>query len=153
MQHELENDVEYQGLSDEEKDYLEQFNKEWYYGTRKGNKYEFHVDPDERAECERRNNMNKRDALSVAERTGKLDPLVEDETQFMQEASDEWEWQDVYKMLGPDAATHVIFEQAKRDINETTIDLDVILSRFAIKMYKLKTLKRREKDIPKKRKK
>lgn len=161
VQHELENDAEYKGLGNEknvkcpntgelisEKEYLRRFNEEWYYGTRQkptGQKaYEIINTKEGQREAERNNNRNKRDVLSVAERTGTLRELTENEHEFMQDASDEWEWQDVYKYAGPEQAQHVIFEQAKRDIIAGKIDLDIILSRFAVKFMKLKTLRRRQ---------
>jgi hypothetical protein len=154
VRHELENEAEYQGLSDtptidlngemiSEKEYMRRFNDEWYYASRNG-EHTIMETKEQKAETERNNNRNKRDTMSVAERTGTLVELTDNESDFMDQASNEWEWQDVYKMAGPTEARHVIFEQAKRDIEAGVIDLDVTLSRFAIKMYKFKTLNERK---------
>lgn len=154
MRHELEDNAEYKGLSDKptieingelisEKEYMRRFNDEWYYATRNGSHTVMET-REQKSEAERNNNRNKRDAMSVAERTGTLVELTNDEREFMDQASNEWEWQDVYKLAGPAEAKHVIFEQAKRDIENGIVDLDITLSRFAIKMYKLKTLNERK---------
>lgn len=65
------------------------------------------------------------------------------EDQFMQEASDAWEWENVYKEQGYGSALETVLNQAVRDI-EDGLDIRVTLSRFIIKAFKLKTLK--EKD-------
>lgn len=163
VRHELEDNAEYKGLSDKkniecpttgelisEKEYLRRFNDEWYYGTRNNNGYTIINTKEGKKEAERNNNRNKRDAFSVAERSGALSELTQNEKDFMQDASDAWEWQDVYKFLGPKKAKMVIFEQAKRDINNANIDLDTTLSRFAVKILKLKTLNERKRKQGKK---
>lgn len=158
VRHELEDDVVYKGLSNKkdvtcpttgelisEREYLRRFNAEWYYGTRqKKNGYQVITTKEGQQEAERNNNNNKRDALATAVRRGQLEELRPEHQDFMEHASNEWEWQDVYKIAGPEQAKHVIFEQAKRDIEDGVIDLDVILSRFVIKMMKLKTLNERK---------
>jgi hypothetical protein len=164
VRHELESDTEYKGLSEDldivdpntgelisEKEYLRRFNDEWYYATRNtpktaDGKKDFRVitSEDGKVEAERNNNRNKRDVMSVAERSGTLDNLNGTEKDFMQEASDAWEWQDVYKYAGPAHAKHVIFEQTKRDIEEAVLDLDIILSRFVVKMLNLKRYNERK---------
>ena len=162
VRHELENDAEYEGLSDDktvkcpstgemisEKEYLRRFNNEWYYGSRQG-KFKIMTTDQHKAEGRRRNNSNSRDMLSVAERTGTLTQLTDNEADFMKQASNEWEWQDVYKYAGPEEAKLVIFEQAKKDIKDGAIDLDVTLCRFVIKMMKLKTLNERKRKQGKK---
>ena len=160
VRHELENNTDYSNLSDEknvnidgemisEKEYMRRFNNEWYYGSRNG-EYKVINSVEGRREAERNNNRNKRDVMSLAERTGTLSELTDDESQFMNEASNEWEWQNVYKTAGPKEATLVIYEQAKRDILDKIIELDVILSRFVIKMMKLKTLNERKRKRGKK---
>lgn len=142
VQHELENDAEYKGLDKEAQEFLNKFNNEWYYGSRYG-QYEINVDPEHKKDCERNNNRNKRDIFDVAKRGGSLFELSENELDFKQQADDEWNWQDVYRKLGRDEALHLIFEQAKRDIEEGAINIDVVLSRFLIKALNLRTVDER----------
>lgn len=144
----------YTGLSDDKtvelngrmvspKEWLNIFNSEYYYGQRY-KKMEILKDKEHKAEAERMNNSNKRDALNLTDRGASFDKLNKSEEQFMEEASDEWEWQNCFKMNGFEASVVLIYAQTERDLQNKFIDVNVTLSRFLIKMNKLRTLKRRE---------
>jgi len=153
--HDLESNDTFSALSDEptieipngemisEREWKRRFDTEWYYGTRYGHQDILQTD-EQRAEAERNNNYNKREALVAASNKDELQQLSRSEDEFMQEASDVWEWQNVYKVSGFEDAQHVIYEQAVRDIEANVIDHRLTLTRFYLKMTKLKTLKRRE---------
>lgn len=154
MRRQLENDDSFKGLSDvpsitldtgeviSEVEWKRRFDDEWYNADRNG-PMEIITSEEGQKEAHRNNNNNKRDALSVAEKTGALTELTENEECFMDDVSDDWDWKNAYKIAGPDGARNTIFNQAKRDIDSG--DIDRALTKFYIKMSDLKALMRREK--------
>lgn len=118
------------------------FDTEWYNGDRYG-EFQIITSEEGQKEATRNNNSNSRDVLNVAEKTKMLDELDDNQNEFMNDASDAWEWKDSYCVAGPEGAKNTIFAHAKRDIENGS--LDRALTRFYISMSNLKTLMRREK--------
>ncbi len=88
-------------------------------------------------------NNGNRDLLNVAEKSLKITEYDPNAKEFMEDASDSWEWNDAYKIAGADGAKRTIYSQARRDIE--TGDIDKALNKFYIKMSELKSLIRKEK--------
>jgi len=123
-----------------EREWKRRFDDDWYNATRNGD-FEIIKSVEGQAEARRNNNRRNRDALSVAEKSGTLNELTENEADFMDDVSDDWDWKSAFKQAGPEGAKIVIFDQAKRDLRKGNIDK--ALSNFYIKMSDLKALMRR----------
>lgn len=139
------NDIDYyEKLDDEGKKFMRKFQKDWVRGPSYKNGEVSIKDPEFFKEAVRNNNMRNRDAFSVAKKSGTLDYQDDDYKQFMEDASDAWEWQNVYKMHGYEEAIKCIFNQTINEINNSTIDLNVVLSRFYIKVTEVRRLNAKE---------
>lgn len=127
-------------LNEDEAELVKQFYSEYYnadfYST------EDHVLKDEEAikEAHRNKNNRQRDALVVGLKAGILDDLTKSQEEFMQEASDNWEWQNVFKLMGFKEAATLILEQCKRDLENEIIDINVTLLRFHSKLSELRKM-------------
>lgn len=125
-------------LSPEEREYVKKFYAEYYRADFYGEEENIITDPVMKSEVIReKNSMQRNDALTIAEKLGKLDELSGTEEQFMDEASDHWEWNDVYKVLGYEAAVDCILNQALVNLENKTIDGKITLMRFWSKMNEL----------------
>lgn len=156
VQPELEDESTFKGLSNEKtirmkngemispREWKKRFDSDWYFGTRNGEP-KILTEKQHIADGIRNNNMRQRDALYASELQGSLKNINEEERQFMEDASDEWEWQNVFKTQGPEEAIQVIYSQAERDLQNPKLSVNITLTRFLVKMLALRTLNRREK--------
>lgn len=133
------------------REYKRRFDAEWHNADFYTGEENIIKDEKIRSEAIRNYNSSKRDALSVAEKTGSLAELTPNEAQFMQDASNEWEWQEVYKRHGYAQALKTIIEQTVKEIENKNIAIRVTLSRFIVKVLDLRRVNARRKN-PKKRK-
>lgn len=130
-------------LSPEDRAWIRQFNQEYYKAVANDKKVII-TDPEMQAEAHRVHNSEARDLYSTAERTGSLRELSEDEDRFMQDASDEWSWENVYKEFGYKDALKEIFAQTIRDLDNKVIDRELTLARFLSKYLSLKKINNRK---------
>ena len=130
----------YSKLSPEEKEWAKKFYREYYGVDFYGEEENIIKDKEIKSEAHRNHNSQFRDALSVAEKTGSLRDLTDSEREFMEAASDEWEYMDAYKLLGYGEALKVLILQTERDILKGGSDLKVVLARFIVKFNNLKRI-------------
>lgn len=145
MQSELDYKDYINKLEPEEKKWLLQFYNE-YYRAPSVTEDSIIKDPEIKKEANRVHNTMYRDIYSIAEKTGALTELAEDEERFMLEASDEWDWQNIYKQQGYEAAILEVFSQTERDLSNNLIDVKLTLARFLSKYLALKKLNNRRRN-------
>lgn len=132
-------------LSPEDREWVKQFYNE-YYRAPSITEDSIIKDPDMKKEANRVHNTMYRDIYSIAERTGALSELADDEQRFMQDATDEWSWQNVYKSQGYAAAIKEIFYQTENDLKNKTITTHVTLARFLNKYLALRKINNRRRN-------
>lgn len=132
-------------LSPEEREWIRQFYFERYKAPSNADK-KIITDPEMQAEAHRIHNGIYNDVFSLAERSGSLRDLSPDEDRFMQDASDEWDWNNIYKEQGYEAALKQIFYQAERDLDNKIIDRQLTLARFLNKYLALRKIHNRRGD-------
>lgn len=139
--------LDYAGqLSDYEREFIEQFYKEYYFnGKPAEGKEKIITDKDMQQEANRHNNSYGQDLLFRAKKDGNLQTMNENARQFMEDAHDEWEWEDAFKQGGFELAIKVITEQTIRDLENSKLDKTVVLTRYYEKREKLRKQMRREK--------
>ncbi len=141
----------YDKLSEDEKKYIRQFYEEYHQAKFYTSRENIILDEDMKKEAIRNSNQAYRDdAFSVAQKNGDLCEFTEDQSQFMEEASDHWAWNNVFKQFGFEEAARCIMDQAVDSLKNTVVDESVILMRFYSKMNELSRLNRREKQRKKK---
>lgn len=137
--------MEYKGATPEEMKQAVEFYKE-YYGislkTAGENKYI--NDPKEIKEAHRRYNQLKRDTFDVSQRTGDLISTEDATKEFMEDASDAWEWMDEYREHGFEEALQFIIWQAERDVENKLKCTETALAQLIAKWESLR--KTHEKD-------
>lgn len=147
-------------LTPQEREFLERFNFDYYSGgvyekdpnkkDANGNKLpsdKILIDNnynDIKIEAIRNHNSLSRDALNVAIQSGTLSNLDEETVQFMEEACDEWDYQRVYQQQGFKAAVETVYEQTRRDLTNTLLDVNVTLTRFYFKINKIRLMNKRD---------
>jgi len=140
-------------LDEESRAWAEQFDREWL----KNGTYDVPAKErilktkEQRKEANRNYNRVKRDALYVASRMpGQLLELDEEARVFMEDAADEFDWRNTYKIQGFKPASELIYDQAIRELDIKKIDdWKTVLIRMYIKLEKLRKLNDKEKrDIP-----
>jgi hypothetical protein len=129
-------------LSNAEREWIRQFNLEYYKAPANADK-KIITDPKMQAEAHRVHNGIFNDIYSLAERSGALRDLSPDEDRFMQDASDEWDWHNVYKEQGYESALREIFAQTERDIDNKLIKRELTLARFLNKYLALRKIHNR----------
>jgi hypothetical protein len=132
----------YNKLSKEEKEFVKKFYNEFYHAPERDENSLLKTQ-DQIAEANRRHNSAYRDALSVAEKTGNMSALPKNYEEFMQDASDEWDYLAIYKQAGQELAIKEIFYQAKRDLQNKKVDIDLTLARFLTKYLNLNRIHKR----------
>jgi hypothetical protein len=132
-------------LTDDERAWIKQFNLEYYKAPSNADK-RIIVDEEGQKEAHRVHNGIFTDVYSLAERSGALSELSPDQERFMQESSDEWDWMNVYKEQGYEAAIKEIFHQAERDVQNKLIPIIITLARFLNKYLALKKVNNRRGD-------
>jgi hypothetical protein len=132
-------------LSPDEKAWIRQFNKEYYYAPANAEKVII-TDEEGQKEAHRVHNGMFTDIYSIAERSGGLSELSPDKESFMQDASDEHDVMNVYKQQGYENAIREVFYQAERDLCNKTIPVLLTLARFLNKFLSLKRTHNRRGD-------
>lgn len=128
--------------------YIKQFYEE-YYAELTSN-----LEPNERIintkemiqEARRIHNNYKTDMFDIGQRTGTLEYADEDK-EFMETASKEWEWRDAYAIGGEELAYQAVMYQARNELIEETDNNKgwmIILARMYIKLNSLRKLIERQ---------
>jgi hypothetical protein len=123
-------------LTKEEQEWVKQFYKEWYYADFRKGQEPIITDPAMKAEANRNHNMRKTDIMEQESNVGEITKKHE----FMEDASDAWEWQDFFNVFGAEEALHVINIQTFRDLTNKKIDPRITLNRYYEKRCALKKL-------------
>lgn len=131
-------------LDEYETKWIQQFYNEYYAKGSYSQEDPLLTSEEHMREANRTNNSLYRDALSVALNMGTLTELSDSQREVLELSSDEIEWEDAYSKAGERYAMDLIFKQAVRDLN-TDKDKEVTLSRFYIKMEKLRKQMLKEK--------
>lgn len=138
----------YDQLNDEEKKFIRQFNRE-YHGDdisrkkREGKKVLI-TDPEVQKEARRNHNIQKTDMFCKGKREGGLVEYDENRD-FMEDASDDWEWRDVYVRDGYDAAVEFIDKLCLNEIKNRKMEGRVVLSRYYSRREELRKIHRKAK--------
>ena len=134
-------------LTEEELEWRKKFNDEYYFdGISSTNPEKRIIQSEEMTQEARRNhNSMKTDTLFRAKSDGMLADIHENSVAFMEEASDEWQWQDAYKIGGFELAIKTILEQTLRDLDNEKIDRTTTLLRYYEKRDRLRRVYLREK--------
>lgn len=135
-------------LTPEEREWVVKFYNEYHRGDFYSSDNHIMNDPEHQKEARRNNNMRNLDALQA----GQLEPIDGDRQAFMEEASDFWEWDNIYSTLGYTAAYEEILSQTERDINNKHIDTRTVLVRMYTKLKKLDRFENRRRKHDKKKK-
>ena len=120
----------------EQRQMVIKFYKEFHKADFYNDEEDIIKDPEMRKEAVRNHNMNNRDAFNVAHKQGMLSSMTSKD-EFMEAASDDWDWQGEYKENGYEAAVNCILEQTVRDLQNKKLDIKVTLIRFHSKMNEL----------------
>ena len=131
-------------LNDEEKKFIQKFYKE-HYCADFYTEGENILEGEARKEAHRNKNVMNRDALPVAKTYDLLDNIEVTEQYYVQKAAEKWEWQNVYKVLGYEAAVKKIVEHALNDLDNEELDKSVTLIRFYSQMCELNKINKRRK--------
>ena len=135
----------YNKLSDEEKKFIRQFYREYYFdGVSTTKENAIIKDPDMLKEARRNHNSMKTEALFRAKKDGVLSELTPRDEVFMNDASDEWDWELVYKQQGHLEAVEFITKIAKEEIN-AGVDIETVLLRYYEKRDRLRRMINRDK--------
>lgn len=138
-------------LDEKEKAYARKFFREYhkaeFYGDTKDH---IIVEDDIRKEAIHNHNAKNLDAIN---KIGSHNPFLDESTkEFMEDASDDWEWMDTYKLLGYKCAVDIILNQAITNIQNKYVDTKMSLIKFHLKMDKLRILNNRDKLIEREKK-
>lgn len=139
--------LEYQDqLNDDQREWLKQFYEEYYFNGKPGEGKEKIITSEEmQQEANRINNSYASDLLFRAKKEGALAQVNDNYHQFMQDASDDFEWEDAYKQGGFELAIKVITGQALRDLKNENIQQAVVLTRYYEKRDRLRRQVNKEK--------
>lgn len=138
-------------LDEKEKAYIRQFYREYY-------KADFYGDTDNhiieggsmKKEAIHNHNAKNNDAIN---QMSLQDPYLDRETkEFMEDASDDWEWMDTYKVLGYPYAIDQILNQTLTNLDNKFINKKHTLIKYHIKMDKLRILNNKQKIIDREKK-
>jgi hypothetical protein len=135
-------------LSEEDEEYVKKFYREFYFDGLSNTPEDTHIITSEEGKKEARRNHNsmKTDMLFKAKQQGTYTSLSNSSSaQFMEDASDEWEWQDAFKILGFEGALKVITEQTIRDLENKVLEKEIVLARYYEKRDRLRRALNREK--------
>ena len=122
--------AEYKGATKEEIEEAKEFYKEYYGISLKKPGENKHInDPEEVKAAHRRYNQLKTDAFDASQRKGEL---VDFNTarEFMEDASDDWDMRDHYKLFGFEETLKMIVERAERDVENKHTCTKTVLARL-----------------------
>lgn len=137
-------------LNKEEREWVEQFYYEEYGNGMYHTEDPILVTEEQLKEARRNHNSIHRDAFNAARKAGQLEELSDEDRQFMEDASDEWDWQNAFKTMGYEAAVNIIFNQTAKELQ--VIDTKTTLIRFYVKMERLRREKFNDDRTKRKRK-
>lgn len=129
-------------LNEEEKAWVKQFYQEYYFGYNPKSPI---ITGQKKLDVENLRNSRRRDIYEKAELSGALVHLNERDTQFMEDASDDWEWADEYYRSGFEATFIKIMEQSIEELENKMLDRKFIFMKFYNKTNDLRKLHNREK--------
>lgn len=133
-------------LNDEEKKFIKKFYSEMYNADfYRQNTEDLCSDEEWRKEAHERKNSLTRDALLVAKTQGMLFDMDNCKEQYLRDANDEYEWNEVYRTLGYAEAFDHILNQTLNEFNEGAIEEKLILIRFYSKVRELDKTHNKEK--------
>jgi len=128
-------------LTESEKAYIKKFYSEYYFTDIYNKKETLHdvTNKETKKELVKQTYSRQNDVFGASS-PAKVQYENSPREQFMEEASDEWEWRDGFQKGGYELAVKYIFDQANKDI-DNNVDRNATLLRFYIKMTKLRRLK------------
>ena len=133
-------------LNAEEKAWAERFYREYYTDLISYSTDEEQLIKANDAVIEARKNHNARmhDAFEVAGKLSRLDH-IDEKQDFLEAASDEWEWRDAFTIGGYELAAQTIFLHSIRDLKESgsTNTWMKLLANMYVKMNELRKLRNR----------
>lgn len=126
-------------LNKEEKEYIKKFYQEFYQANIY-NEEKPMLTKKMKSEALRNYNSAYRDAYSLSSRTQTLEytDFSIDKYEFMEDASDEWDWQNAYLLFGYRGALMLIFSQTKKDLENKKLNVFTTLARFLSKANRLR---------------
>lgn len=132
-------------LSKEEQKWISQFYHEFY------NDGVSFTEPEKRIlqtkemqkEARRNHNSMKRDAYEVAEKSGGLDYLYDERRRFAESEAD-FEYLEVFDSQGYEAAVQFLVDETIPDLDNMSLDLNIVLIRFYLKMEELRRHRNRQ---------
>jgi len=133
-------------LSPKEKEYIKKFYNELYYADIYNPDVENIndiSDPEVKKEIVRATYSRQNDVMGNSSKA-KVKYGNKNKEQFMEDASDEWEWKDGYAEGGYELAVKFIFNQTLKDLDNNKVDKTTTLLRFYTKMSKLRRMKERK---------
>lgn len=126
-------------LSEEEREYAEKFYKEFYFADfYRKDKENIIKDPDMKKEAIRNSNTLQRDLMH--QKQNDIDPVTLDKIkkkEFMEDASDEYDWIEAYHLGGYKMASDQIMSQTIKNLDNKYIDKKTTLTKYHLKMMKL----------------
>ena len=136
-------------LNPEQQELVKEFYKEYYFDDISRKKKEglqpIITDPDIEAEARRNHNSMKTDALFRGKKDGTLNMASDNTIDFMEDVSDELEWEDVFKIFGYEEAVKSIVAQTINNLENSKLSKENILLRYYEKRDRLRRMLNREK--------
>ncbi len=132
-------------LSPEERKWIKQFYCEYYNNGLYNHEEPIITDLKLKKEAKRNYNNVSRDALELAGRQETYGNLSEIDKQFLDTASDDWEWRDAFKAGGKELAEKFIYDKTMKELDRSNMDRwPTILTRFHIRLRYLERAIRKE---------
>jgi nitrogen regulatory protein PII-like uncharacterized protein len=131
-------------LNEEEKQFVRQFYEEYHGGKPRGYKNSILSTEEQIKEAYRNYNTLYKDAFNVSRTLNKQQELTDDQREIYELAADESDWELVLCQQGEEEAVQTIMDQAIRDLDAGQ-NKKVVLSRFYVKMNRLKKEIQRQK--------
>lgn len=136
-----------ENLPPEEQKIVKKF-YEAYYTSKINDSDIFDKHPEIRKEAIRNKNMRTRDDLMHRARAkGILTSLDETGVQFLEDASDEWDWQREFTIHGFEAAVIFINNQALNELQNKKMDPNIVLLRYYEKRDRLRRVFAKERRL------
>jgi len=132
-------------FTDEEKAYAKQFYNEYYANGMYNEENPILTAKDHIKEAHRNYNRLYQDAFNVTKNLNKQVELTDDQREVLELASDEVDYETAFKQGGYELAIQFVMDQAIRDIENKIMNKKVVLSRFYVKMIRVKKLLNEEK--------
>ena len=138
-------------LTPEEQEFLRKFNYDYQYGG-VYSKVSMLTTPEAVAEAKANHKAYIRDAFTFSSNKNLLCRLNENFKEFMDDVSDDIDWQTEYDRSGFVKAKLLIIEQAENDLLNRNINVKVTLLRYDAKLKELNRLYKRDRNNKRKQK-